>query len=203
MRVCSVPLHIRDPPSLVVVGNNPRQCEVLQSCCHDQAVFAPTPTPTSHPQASAKIRPSLQHDRLHHDHGKRSLLEAPPRQASPSAPEAGAERGRAPVHGGPYAAPGPPCWGTSGQHRAPEAALHVPAPGLWHLPVPTGGRLCEPPGTPRSPEPSRPRRPWGWAPRQVSFSVLLLQGCPTPHPTPLARPVSISLCFQPKAKSSF
>lgn len=164
------------------------------SCSQCEAGFAPPPpTPTPPPQASAKLATRSPH----HDHRKRSLLEAPPCQASLSAPEAGAQRGRARVHGGPYAAPGPPCRGTSGQHRASEAAL----PRLWRLPVPTGGRLCGPPGTPRPPEPNRPRRPWGWAPRQVSFRALLFLGCPTPHPTPLAWPVSIFTLFSAQGQT--
>lgn len=160
------------------------------SCSQGEAVFVPPPT-SSFGQALAKLATRS----LQRDHRKGSLLEAPPCQASLSEPEAGAKRGRARVHGGPYAAPGPPCRGTSGQHWASEAALHVPAPRLWRLPVPIGGRLCGPPGTPRPPEPNRPRRPWGWAPRQVSFCALLFLGCPTPHPTPLAWPVSISTLF--------
>lgn len=82
----------------------------------------------------------------------------------------------------------------TGPQRRP--GLHVPAARLWRRPMPTTrGRLWGPPGTLRPPERNRPRRPWDWAPSQVSFSALLLTGCPPP---PLPGQFLSPLLFSPR-----
>lgn len=200
MRVPSVPLHTvglrtsshwlgaSDPRQSHCVATKARQPSTPPIPGGAPARFATRSSPPPTPPCPA------------HGPGLLSLLEAPPRQASLGAPEAGAERGRAPVHGGPYAAPGPPCWGTSGQYWAPEAALLVPDSRLLRRPVPTRGRLCGRPGTPRLPRAQSPKAALGLGTRPGFLQCLSSPGLlPTP---PLPGRFLSPLCCQPKAKSA-